>query len=108
MERKFEEQDLLGYIANELREINKELQDIKLSTKENTMSLQQHMRRTEALEQFVESIHTRFDEAEKTILADKAINQYKKERLDFWVKILAGIGAISTVVYGYLKLKGIM
>ena len=100
--------ELFDHLQRELRQMNKELKDISSSTHENTISLKEHMRRTEALEKYVEILHTKVDTTEKDRAINQAISQYKQQRLDFSVKILAGLAAISTIVFGYLKLRGIM
>jgi hypothetical protein len=74
----------------------------------NTTSLQEHMKRTDILEQYVRNIEGRFTPVELDVMRKKAVSEWIKAQLVLVAKIggaitaLGGIAAAAKMLLAYL------
>lgn len=114
--------DKLDFVADKIYEIDTNLQvhiarfesvaqdsaedrrNIKRNTEvlqENTVSLQDHMKRTDILEAYVKGVESRFTPVEMDAMRRKAVNEWAKSRVFFLAKLggaITGLGAAAGLV----------
>lgn len=66
----------------------------------NVMSLEEHMRRTDLLEQAVRAMESRITPMEKTKIEEDAVKRHKHETLVRWAKIIATVATVIALLAG--------
>ena len=74
-----------------------QLEHISKQLASNTLCLQEHMRRTDLLEDFTKTIEVRFSPIEMDLLRKKAVSNWISMKLKLLAKIGAAVGAISAI-----------
>lgn len=72
----------------------------------NTLSLQDHMKRTEILEHYVKAIDDRFTPVELEAMRKKAVGEWTKSRIIFLGKLGGAVAAIGSIGAGIKFLIG--
>jgi hypothetical protein len=99
------------YVLNELKETREEIKNIYEQIKlqgetllVNTGHLEEHMARTEQVEEMNRVLAEKMNAIEKEKIEKTAVAQYKSDVVILMSKIFGGIGAVAGIVYSIFEL----